>query len=172
MSHPEATTISGRRIAGVARSTEVASIGLIETIDGTIDTLLGVESVMRGFMRMLSSLAEQVDSAAVNEGQYIDQDDEAINALALAACGLKNFLTRLVIKRGAIDKDKRLRDHHCEALHDAYEAASTAVAELIEVVQETRAAIIRHDLKAEPRHGDPALCFSDPDAIEVYLKSL
>lgn len=166
MSHSEAAAFSGRRTAGIARSAETASTELIDTIDGTIDAMIGIESVMRGFASMLSPLAEQADSAEIEEGQYFDEDDEAINALALAAGGLKNFLTRLVIKRGAIDKDKRLRDHHCEALHDAYEAASTAVAELIEVVQETRAAIIRHDLKAEPRN---AVAF---DTAEALIESL
>lgn len=172
MSHPEAEPISGHRIAGVARSIEAASTGLIDVIDGTVDTMIGIENVMRGFMRTLSSFAEQVDSAAAKEGQYLDQDDEAIDALSQASDGLKNFLTRLVIKRGTIDKDARLHDHHREALHDAYEAASTTVAELIEAAQETRAAIIRHDLKAEPRTGDPALCFSGPNATEAHPKSL
>lgn len=142
---------AGHRIAGVARSTEAASIGLIDAIDGTVDTMTGLSSVMSGFDKMLLVLIAQISTKQPKPEKYLDPEDEAIDALSQASSSLKDVLTRLVRKRSAIDRDARLKGHHSEALHDAYEEASGAVADLIETVESLRGAIISHDLAAEPR---------------------
>ena len=147
----ETVTETGGRIAGIARSTEAASIGLLVAIDGTVDAMQGIAKVMSGFSTMIASAVEEIEAKTVTEGEYIDANDNAIDAMERASAQLKTFLTRLVLKRTAIDKDNRLKDHHCEALHEAYEQATSEVAELIEALQATRSAIIVHDLKAEPR---------------------
>lgn len=159
---------AGHRIVGVARSAEAASLGLIESVDGTVDSMVGLGSVMSGLARMLMGFVEQTETDEVAEGQYIDPDDEAINLLAQAEANLKDLLTVLTIKRGAINKDARLADHHCEALHDAYEQACTAVAELIEACQSARATVITHDMKAEPRNAES---FATVDALISNLRS-
>lgn len=144
---------TGARLVSVARSTEAASLNLIHAVDGTVDALIGLTSIMTGFNRMISSICEEVVAATPAEGAYLDPADESIDALEHAANSLKDQLTRLVRKRASIDRDQRLQDHHCESLHDAYQQAIEAVAELAETCVQMRAAIIRHDLAAEPRTG-------------------
>lgn len=165
----ENVIVTGDRIAGIAQSTEAASIGLLAAIDGTVDAMQGIAQIMNGFSTMLSSAAEEIDAKVVAECEYIDPDDVAIDAMNRASDQLKTFLTRLVNKRSAIDKDCRLKDHHCEALHDAYEEATTEVASLIEELLITRSAIIRHDMKAEPRGNLES--FATVDALIENLRS-
>lgn len=169
MQHQHETVIeTGGRIAGIAMSTEAASIGLLAAIDGTVDAMQGIAKIMSGFSTMLVSAVDEIEAKTVVEGEYIDAEDMAIDAMERAIDHLKNFLTKLVRKRTSIDKDCRLKDHHCEALHDAYEEATSEVAELIESLQTTRSAIIAHDMKAEPRSN--AETFSTADALIASLR--
>lgn len=161
------TTADGRRIAGIARSTESASISMLAAIDGTVDSMVGLGSVITGFDKMLSSFALELDSMPAEAGKYIDPDDEAIDALRSASSSLKDFLAKLVRKRGAIDCDSRLKPHHCEALHDAYECAEVAIANLIESAESLRALIIKRDLEAEPRDAE---AFSTVEALVSSLR--
>ena len=159
---------AGARLVGVARSTEAASINLIDAVDGTVDALVGLAGVMNGFNRMIASICEEVATAECIEGRYIDANDEAVDALGHAASSLKDQLTSLERKRASIDKDARLNGHHCESLHDAYEQAIEAVAELAESCMQMRAAIIRHDLAAEPRSGE---AFATAEALIESLRN-
>lgn len=145
--------MTGARVAAIARSAETVSLDLLKAIDGTVDALNGVAKIASGFHSLLHGLSDEVNAADVVEGEYIDADDTAIDGLNRAAGELKDYLAQLVRRRTTIDADPRLCEHHCEALHDAYEAAITAVAELVDALQAARAAIIAHDLKAEPRGG-------------------
>lgn len=144
---------TGGELAGIAASTEAASISLLAAIDGTVDAMRGIASIMGGFSKVLAQYNENIKAREIKAGEYIDDDGAAVDAMASAASSLQNFLTKLVVKRTAIDKDARLKEHHCEALHDAYEEATSEVAELVEMVLDTRASIITHDLAAEPRDG-------------------
>lgn len=146
-------TATGTRITAIARFTESVSLELLRAIDGTVDALGGLTKVVDGFVDLCSTITAEANNAEIVDGEYLDADDQAIDALGRTATDLKDFLAVLVRKRATIDSDPRLCDHHCEALHDAYEAAEAAVAELIEVAQIARSAIITHDLKAEPRGG-------------------
>ncbi len=152
--HCDETRDAGHRIAGFARYAETSSINLLDAIDGTIEAMLGLASIMSGIEQMVSSFAESIKAMPVEAGRYLDPDDEAIDALAQAAAALKNYLTKLVRKRAEIDRDSRLRGDHCEALHDAYESASGVIADLIESVESLRALVITRDLAAEPRDGE------------------
>lgn len=152
--HCDETRDAGHRIAGFARLAEASSITLLDAIDGTIETLSGLASIMSGFDQLLSSIADDIKSKPVETGHYLDPDDEAIDALAQAATGLKNHLTKMVRKRAAINRDSRLKNDHCEALHEAYEDASGAIADLIEGIESLRALVITRDLAAEPRDGE------------------
>lgn len=170
MDHEHETVIeTGDRIVGIARSTEAASIGLLVSIDGTVDAMLGISKVMSGFAGLFANVADEINSKDIAVAQYIDSGDVAIDLLERTSGYLKAFLTKLVLKRKAIDCDGRLADHHCESLHDAYEQAMVEVAELVEVLQIIRAAIIAHDLKAEPRETTES--FATVDALIADLRS-
>lgn len=169
MSHQyESVIATGGRIAGIARSSEAASIGLLAAIDGTVDALVGIAKVMSGFSTMLAKAVDEIQAKQITEGDYIDESDIAIDAMERAAAQSKTFLTRLVLLRKTIDADNRLKEHHCEALHDAYESAIDEVAGLIDVLESTRSAIIAHDLKAEPR--STLATFSTVDELITDLR--
>lgn len=152
----EHTQFTGEMIAGIAQSTEAASISLLSAIDGTVNAMQGISSIMHGFSKVLSSTADDIKGLEIVESKYIDPDGIAVDAMASASSSLQNFLTKLVLKRSAIDKDARLKGHHCDALHDAYEETMNEVAELVDVLLQARAAVITHDLAAEPRDAAPA----------------
>lgn len=142
---------TGDRIADVARSTEAASIVLLAAINGTVDAMHGFAQVSKGLAKILADLCDKVEETPVVESDYFDPDDVALDLLAKTLPALNNVITVLENKRAAIDCDCRLKDHHCEALHDAYDEALESVIDLVDVVEATRHAIIRHDLKAEHR---------------------
>lgn len=135
-----------------ARSTE-ASIDLLKAIDGTVESLLATSDLTLAQAKLTAAFALRVKKIPVQVGAYIDANDNAIDALERAENLLKSKLARIALKRSAIDKDDRLKGHHCEALHDAYESAMDAIAILIDEVQTLRDSIISHDLDAEPRDG-------------------
>ena len=144
---------TGARITAIARSTETVSLDLLRAVDCTVDALGGLVKILDGFADLCMGIGIEANQAEVVEGEYLDDDDLAISALGRTVDVLKDALAVLVRKRAAIDADPNLCDHHCEALHDAYGSAEVSVAELIEAAQSARAAIISHDLKAEPRGG-------------------
>lgn len=144
---------TGARVAAIARSTETVSLDLLKAIDGTVDAMTGITKIVDGLVSIIGGVVTEVNATAVVEGEYLDANDVAIDTMARTAGELKDFLTVLVRKRAAIDCDPRLHEHHCEALHDAYEGTINAVAELIETLESARATIIAYDLKAEPRGG-------------------
>lgn len=152
MIHQESFTDTGHRIAHIAKSTEAAvSIGLLDAVDGTVSVLDAIAKIMSGFHALLAGATDEIAKAEIIAGQYIDEDDVAIDAIERTSAMLKDFLIKLVNKRAAINIDARLRDHHCEALHDSYELAMNATASMAESIQMLRSAIISHDLAAEPR---------------------
>ncbi|WP_412479886.1 hypothetical protein [Azonexus sp. IMCC34839] len=152
---------TGADLAGIAATTESVSISLLAAIDGTVDAMNGITSVMTGLCKVLSACNDHIKSLDANPGDYIDPDGIAVDAMASAASSMQNFLTKLVVKRSAIDRDSRLKDHHCEALHDSYEDATGAVAELVEMILDARASLITHDLAAEPRDTTPFKSIED-----------
>lgn len=164
----ERHAVAGDRITGIAQSTEAASIGLISAIDVTVDAMDGIAQIVAGIAKVVSAVCDDIASAKVEEGKYLDPDDVAIDAMQRAEFQLGEFLRKLVLKRSAIDRDCSLKDHHCEALHGAYESAMTEVAELIELLADFRSAIIAHDLKAEPRVGTES--YETVDALIANLR--
>ncbi len=168
MIHTATFADTGRRIAGIVRSAEAVSIELLNAVDGTVSAMEGVSKIMTGFHEVISGAAVEIAGAEIVEGAYLDADDGAIDSMIRSTSLLKDFLTKLVNQRAAIDKDARLKDHHCETLHDAYESAMESTASLIEEIETLRSAIISHDLAAEPR-GD-ARTFETVDALIADLR--
>lgn len=154
MTQSDTLIASGHCIAGIARLSEDAtvSIQLLEAVDNTVNALSGLAQALNGLDKLTHTYLESIDKKEVVESQYIDPNDEAINATKKATLSLQAFLAKLVNKKSSIDKDGRLKDDHCESLHDSYEAAISAVASLAESLDEARLKIIKHDLAAEPRN--------------------
>lgn len=167
MSHVVGGVRVAPNVAGMAASAEAMTLGLLRSIDGTINTLLSIAKVFDGLASLINEQVEGVCSCPVVESHYLDPDDIAIDAMSRACAETNDFLTMLVRKRKSIEKDKRLSDHHCEELNDAYETAMGVCAELIDAFKQFRSAIITHDLSAEPRGGDD-VC----ETVDALLASL
>ncbi|MDR2219757.1 MAG: hypothetical protein LBE24_04160 [Methylobacillus sp.] len=157
---------TSRKVIRLAQSTE-ASLGLLRDIDETIEALSNLEKVLDGLSGMTEAAIKEIKATPIIEGIYLDPDDIGINSLEQTENVSKTALAALVTKRGYIDTDPELQDHHREDLHDAYESVITQVAEFIEAVGDFRRAIIAHDLKSEPRSGDE---YSNVDDLVAALK--
>ena len=138
-------------MVGLARSVETVSLELIRNIDETVTALDNRTGEMSRLTRMLDETTRELSAMKVMEGHYFDESDAIVNGMEESAKVLNDYLTKLVRKRATIDKDALLKDHHCEALHDAYETAITETAALVDALNAARAMIITHDLAAEPR---------------------
>lgn len=138
-------------ITRLVHTTESVSLDLLRDIDSTVENLGSLTKVVSGLAEMTRSITREVDAMAVEQGEYIDPDDNSIDGMQRSIDHYKDRLAAMVFKRKSIDADRRLSNHHCEALHDAYEAAEWAVSEIIDALAHAKAAIIRHDLAAEPR---------------------
>jgi hypothetical protein len=139
------------RVTSIARSTEAVSLELLCAIEDTVSGLIGAAKIASGLSMLLSGLIDDLASGSVSPGGYIDPKDATIDMMARTSAQLENCLAALTHKHAAVSGDDRLHDHHCEALHDAFETAIIEIAELAEYVEKARAALIAHDLRAEPR---------------------
>ncbi|WP_114689568.1 hypothetical protein [Polynucleobacter necessarius] len=154
MTQSDTLIASGHYIADIARSSEGATVSIqfLKAVDNTVNALSGLAQTLDGLDKLINTFLESLDNKAVVESQYIDPNDEAINATKKAALSLQAFLAKLLNKKSSIDKYNRLKGDHCESLHDAYDDAITAVASLAESLDEAPLKIIKHDLAAEPRN--------------------
>lgn len=155
MTQSDTLIASGRYIAGLARSSEGATVDirLLEAVDNTVNALSGMAQTLAGFDKLIHAFIESIENKPIVESEYIDPNDEAIQATKKATLSLQSFLTKLVNKKSSIDGDQRLKNDHCEALHDSYDEAILAVASLAEALDDARLKIIKHDLAAEPRNA-------------------
>lgn len=151
MTQRKTTIQTGSKIVGIVRSTETVSLDLLQAVDATVDNLNAYAKIVDGLVVMLRGSLVEIESADVTECEYIDPDDIAIDGMARSADHFKDRLAKMVLRRSEIDKDNRLRGHHCEVLHDAYDLAMASLAEMIDILSLTRSAMIKHDLAAEPR---------------------
>ncbi|NTV71540.1 MAG: hypothetical protein HGA71_15515 [Azonexaceae bacterium] len=151
MKHHKSNIETGSKVVGIVRSTETVSLDLLQAVDATVANLADYTKIVDGLVSMLRTSIDDIKSVGVTEGEYIDPDDIAIDGMNRSLDQFKDRLAKMVLHRSEINKDCRLRDHHCETLHDSYDLAMTSVAEIIEVLSIARSEIIKHDLAAEPR---------------------
>lgn len=142
------------QIGSFANAAEGASLELHNQVERTVDALCAKSRLLCGLGDLGASFVSALNAVPVRTGEYIDANDTLIAGLDSVADGFESALPILTLKKGAIDKDDRLHDSHCDMLHSAYDDMLNAVARLSEIAKDLRAAIIRHDLAAEPRDGD------------------
>lgn len=139
------------RLSAFGASVEGTSLYLLRAIETTVDNLEAGERLARATTENASLLASVIRQKEPAVGQMLDPDDKVINELESAYRGLEQNLPKLLLKKEAIDKDDALKADHCELLHTAYDRIISAFAGLIESAKMLRAAVISHDLAAEPR---------------------
>jgi hypothetical protein len=151
----------------VRMAQETTRLDLLEDIDATVDDLVARAHRFHDMTAVFVEFAAGVCALSVESGVYVDSDFRITTMLEEAESVLKAYLPRMTIKRAAIDQDTRLSADHRESLHDAYEEAMTKAAFLHDAIQSARAAIIRHDMAAEPRDSLPVF-----DSVESLVADL
>jgi hypothetical protein len=132
-------------------SVEGTSLYLLRAIKSTVDSLEANERLAEATALIASMLAKNLASETPVVGHLLDPDDKVINGIESAYRALEDGLPRMLLCKESIDKDADLNGEHCELLHTAYDRNIAALANLIESAKNLRAAIISHDLAAEPR---------------------
>ena len=133
---------------------ETTSLYLICAIERTVDSLHSKEDIAHAVAAKAVELTERIKGASVLPGQYLDPEDEAIDFFETGYKALEERLPALLTRKSAIDHDSKLGEDHCEMLRNSYDRAIDAVASLIEALKDVRAAIITHDLAAEPKPSE------------------
>jgi hypothetical protein len=146
---------------------ETTRLDLLADINATVDALAMRAHVFREAASAFSVVESGVSASPVESGDYIDPDFQIISAFEDAESILKAYLPRMMAKRASIDRDGHLTPEHRDALHDAHDEVMTYAALLHEGIQAARAAIIGHDLAAEPRDTLPVL-----NTVEALIADL
>jgi hypothetical protein len=138
------------KLAALAPSMESSSLYLLRAIEQTVDSLQAEERFAEAMAAAARRLEGQIRAAVVATGCYLDPDDAAINQIEAGYRALEEYLPALLVKKAAIDADARLDGDQCELLHTAYDRCTAALTALVEASKDLRAAVIGHDLGAEP----------------------
>lgn len=138
----------------VARTAETTtSLVVLREIEQTVDSLTTIRNALSNVAALMHSKCIEVRQCDVEIGRYLDPEDTAIKLLKSAYQGLESHLSGLLVKKKAIDEDEVLNKDQQELLHDVYDDVLSACATTVEAAKDLRAAIIGHDLQAEPRNG-------------------
>jgi hypothetical protein len=156
------------KLTALAPSMEGSSLYLLRAIDETIDSLQAEERFAEAMAGAARRLEGEIRAAAVVTGCYLDSDDAAINQIEAGYRALEEYLPGLLVKKAAIDEDAQLDGDQCELLHTAYDRCTAALAALVEASKDLRAAVIGHDLAAEP---PPAEVFDSSEALIASLRA-
>ncbi len=131
----------------------LADLGLHREVDKTVDALAAHVKTYNGIVKIGRAVLQVTRSATVRIGEYMDPDDKLVDGLADLVPRFEGALAVLTAKKGCIDEDYRLTESHCDMLHTSYDDLLVSLACVVEVTKDLQAAIISHDLAAEPRDG-------------------
>lgn len=143
----DALTARGAKVASAAERT---SLYVLRAIDETVASLTKLRRRLAPVIASARDHEAKVRAAKVHPEKYLDPEDLTIMSLERAYESLESGLAKFVLKRSCIDKDPELTCDQRDLLHSSYEDALQAIAQLIEALKDLRAAIIAHDLAAEP----------------------
>lgn len=153
------------RLAQFAAAVASSSLYLLRAIEKTVDALQDIERLSVALAASTLRLAERIRASAAVTGQYLDPDDQAIDEIEAGYRALEACLPQLLVAKSSIDEGCG-RDG--ESLHVAYDRTIAAWADLIEAGKGLRAAVISHDLAAEPRSSES---FESADTLIAALRS-
>lgn len=131
----------------------MADLRVAKAVDETVDSLCAIAKFYLGHASIGRAMIASIKDRKVVVGEYLDPEGAAETALDAMIQRSEGDLATLTVKKGYIDRDRDLSKAHCDMLHTAYEDALDAMANVIDVAKDMRAAIIAHDMAAEPRNG-------------------
>jgi hypothetical protein len=143
-----------------------ADLRLVRAVDDTVDSLCVLAKIYRAHAVTGRALVSQIKEAPVLAGTFMDPEARLEEALDEMISRSEAYLSTLTAKKDCIDRDSALTSAHCDMLHTSYDDALVALAQLIEVAKDMRAAVISHDLAAEVRDG---AVYESPQALRAAL---
>lgn len=158
-----AATNSGltSKLNAFAHMAEGTSLYLIRQIDQTVDALSADTKAAEAVTAASKVLSAELNDRTPETENYIDPEDQVLDSLKRSYESIEALLPKMLVMKASIDRDDRLKEHHCDLLHASYEEAISTFASMIESVKDLCASIIRHDLIAEPRDIEEFTEFSD-----------
>lgn len=151
MTHTQSVSELKHELSTFGSSAEGTSLYLLRQITETVDNLEALERLARQTSEHAELLTKIIAAHKPSVGKLLDPQDQAINAIESAYTMLEDALPKMLLKKQAIDQDDNLNDGHCDLLHASYDRCIDAFARFIESSKDLRAAVISHDLAAEPR---------------------
>lgn len=130
-----------------------ADLGLHRLVDDTVDSVLAEAKFFNGTAEMGVMIIGKLSAVEPTPGLYIDAEGQLEEALQSIINRYESYLARMVAKKAAIDRDRRLEASHCDMLHSAYDDQLNAIARFIDVTKDLAACMARHDVAAAPRDG-------------------
>lgn len=155
-------------LAAFGSSVEGSSLYLLRALERTVDSLQVNENFAVSVAGVAEKMTRDIQNSEVVPCSYVDPDDSAINGLEAAYRALEERLPKMLAQKSSIDADSNLSHEQCELLHTAYERCIERLAGLIESMKNLRAAVIAHDLAAEPR---PSQYFDSPKELVDSLQT-
>lgn len=155
-------------LSAFAPSVGGTSLYLLRMVEDTVDGLQAEERLAEATAATARRLTERVAECAVIEGEFLDPADEALRTIECAYKAVEEHLPGFMVAKNSIDSDPELDAQNKELLHACYDRMISALAELVESSKDLCAAVIRHDLAAEPRNGK---AFKSVDELVESLRA-
>lgn len=131
----------------------LVDLRVARAVDETVDALQAETKFYRGHAVIGRAIISRITNLPITSGVYLDDGGNLEDELDEVIGRSEAWLSTLTSKKGCIDTDPGLSPSLCDVLHGAYDDTLVAMACLIEVAKDLRAAIVSHDLRAEPRGG-------------------
>jgi len=146
-------------LSAFAPVVQAQSLYLLRAFESTMDHLGTGSRLAESVAVAARELTARLRDVVPAKGTYIDPDDVMVSRIEEGYRVLEEHLPVITVKKAAIEADRQLKPEQCDALHCGFDEYVSAIAELIEAAKDLRAAVISHDLAAEPRgqsHYDSA----------------
>jgi hypothetical protein len=143
-----------KTISALSDTAEVmVDLRVLRDIEETVDELVKTQRGIAGVTQLARDTEADIKAEDVKVGVFIDENGKLEEGMRTAIAQSERILISFAGKKAAIDKDRNLREHHREDLLDAFNGTVDALALMIESMKDVVAALITHDLAAEPRNG-------------------
>lgn len=154
------------RLAALAPSVKGSSLYAIRSLSVTLDGLQAMERFFESFAAVLFRIAQETRAVAVAPEDYLDATCVLVDTLEESYRMLDEKPPSVEEMNALIEQDGQYSREQKELLRLAWDRGINSMLMLSEACKDLRAAVISHDLAAEP---PPSETF---DSAEALIRSL
>ena len=143
-----------------------ASLPLIQAVDLTIDSLIKTQKMLRPFVRMAASEAENISTC--ENGEAIDTDGAMAKQLLNIEENLIETCDTFKFKIEAAKSDRRLKDYNESDVVSEYNRTIDTMIALHDATRNLRWAIMEHDADLSGQTGE----FDNVESLMGHLRAL